>query len=48
MKRLEEPDRRILDLLREEEFGIWLEAEEDEFDYQPGLDYLNGILHMCV
>lgn len=47
-KRLKEPDRRILDLLREEEFGIWLEDEEDEFHYQPGLDYLNEILHMYV
>ena len=47
-KRLKEPDIRILKLLREEEFGIWLEDEEDEFDYQPGLDYLNEILHMYV
>ncbi len=47
-KRLKEPDIRTLKLLREEEFGIWLEDEEDEFDYQPGLDYLNEILHMYV
>lgn len=48
MKRLKEPDRRILDLLREEEFGIWLEDEEDEFDYQTGLDDLDEILHVYV
>ena len=47
-KRLKEPDIRTLKLLREEEFGILLEDEEDEFDYQPGLDYLNEILHMYV
>lgn len=47
-KRLKEPDRRILDLLREEEFSIWLEDEEDDFDDRPGLDYLNEILHMYV
>ncbi|MCJ1349495.1 hypothetical protein MMC31_007736, partial [Peltigera leucophlebia] len=49
-KHLKEPDRRILDLFREEEFGIWLEDEEEEEEeeeeshYQPGLDYLNEIL----
>lgn len=47
-KRLKEPDMRILNLLREEEFGIWIEDEEDEFDNQPDPDYLNEILHMYV
>ena len=44
-KRLNEPHRRILDLLSEEQFRIWL---DDESDDQPGLDYLNEILHMYV
>lgn len=45
---MKEPDMRILNLLREEEFGIWIEDEEDEFDNQPDPDYLNEILHMYV
>lgn len=47
-KRLKEPDKGILDLLRKEEFSIWLEDEDDEFDDQAGLDYLDEILHMYV
>ena len=40
------PDRVNLDLLREEEFRIWLDDEED--DIQPGPDYLQQILQVYV
>ena len=41
------PDRVNLDLLREEEFRIWLlDGEEDEI--QPGTDYLQQVLYVCV
>lgn len=47
-KRLKEPDRRCLELLREEEFRIWLEDDEDNTEFQPGTDYLKEILHVYV
>ena len=47
-KRLKEPDRRNLQLLREEEFRIWLEDEDDDTEFQPGTDYLAEILHVYV
>ena len=46
-KRLLVPDRVNLDLLREEEFRIWLDEEEED-DFQPGTDYLQQILHVYV
>lgn len=47
-KRLLVPDRVNLDLLREEEFRIWLDDEEEEDDFQPGTDYIKQILHVYV
>lgn len=40
------PDRINLDLLRPEEFRIWLDDDEEEDDFQPGTDSLKQILHV--
>lgn len=42
------PTTRNLDLLREEEFGIWLDDEEDDQNFQSGTDYWDEILHVYI
>ncbi len=46
--RFKAPDRRNLDLLRDEEFRIWLDDDEEDQDLPQGTDYLKQILHMYV
>lgn len=45
-RRLTAPDQRKISLLREEEFGIWMEDEDDVDDFWTATDYLNDILRV--
>lgn len=46
-ERLKEPDRRNLNVLREEEFRIWLDDDENDSD-DSGVGFLNEIFHVYV
>lgn len=45
-KRLTAPDQRNISLLREEEFRVWIEDEDEVDDFWSATDYLNEILRI--
>ena len=45
-KRLTAPNQRNISLLREEEFRIWIEDEDEVDDFWSSTDYLNEILRV--
>ena len=47
-KRLTEPDKRNISLLREEEFRIWLDDDNGEDEFWSATDYLNEILRVSL
>lgn len=44
--RLTAPDKRTISLLREEEFRIWMDDEDEEDEFWSATDYLNEILRV--
>lgn len=47
-KKLNQPEQTSINMLRDEEFRIWLDSEEDESDYRASTDYLNEILRVTM